>query len=266
MTHLDILAVAAHRDDVEQTCGGTLLKMARLGHRTGILDLTQGEMGTRGSSEDRAQEAREAATILGVSWRQALDIPDGRVENTWENRLKVARVIRETQPRVVILPYWKGRHPDHYTTSKLGYEACFLAGLAKLDIERALQSGQGAFGHVASAVASLAAGEPQATVLVPYRPFKILYATLYYDMRPTFVVDISAEFEARFESLMAYKSQFSDQQAGGDIFPARAEIRARIESTARFYGMLVGVTYGEPFLQKEVGLVEDVTLLPVSSL
>src|ERR1700747_454833 len=134
MTTLDILAIAAHRDDVEQTCGGTLLKMAELGHHTGILDLTQGEMGTRGSAEDREREAAEAAKILRVSWRQALDIPDGRVENTWENRLKVARVIRETRPRVVILPYWKGRHPDHYTASVLGYEACFLAGLAKLGV------------------------------------------------------------------------------------------------------------------------------------
>ena len=131
---LDILAIAAHRDDVEQTCGGTLLKMAERGHRTGILDLTQGEMGTRGTAEERAAEAADAARILKVSWRTALDIPDGRVENTWENRLKVARVLRQQRPRVVILPYWQGRHPDHYTTAILGYEACFLAGLSKLDV------------------------------------------------------------------------------------------------------------------------------------
>src|SRR5882672_10515489 len=131
---LDILALAAHRDDVEQTCGGTLLKMAARGYRTGILDLTQGEMGTRGTADDRAREAAEAARILKAGFRQALDIPDGRVENTWANRLKVARVIREQRPRVVILPYWQGRHPDHYTASTLGYEACFLAGLAKLDL------------------------------------------------------------------------------------------------------------------------------------
>src|ERR1700694_725223 len=129
---LDILAIARPRLHVEQTCGGTLLKMAGLGHRTGILDLTRGEMGTRGTAEDRAREATDAAKILRASWRHALDIPDGHVENTWENRLKVARVIRQTRPRVVILPYWKGRHPDHYTASVLGYEACFLAGLAKL--------------------------------------------------------------------------------------------------------------------------------------
>ena len=267
MTNLDILAIAAHRDDVEQTCGGTLLKMAELGHPTGIVDLTRGEMGTRGTAEDREHEAADAARILRVSWRGALDIPDGRVENTWQNRLKVARVIRQVRPRVVILPYWKGRHPDHYTASKLGYEACFLAGLAKLDVERALGSPDSAFSQVASAVASVLAREEQAvTHLVPHRPFKIIYATLYFDIRPTFVVDITDQFEARFESLMAYKSQFSDQEAGKDIFPARGEIRARVEAMARFYGMLAGVTYGEPFLQKEVGLVEDLTAIPVKSI
>src|SRR5271168_2558728 len=179
---LDILALAAHRDDVEQTCAGTLLKMAERGYRTGILDLTRGEMGTRGTAEDRAREAEEAAKILRVSWRQALDIPDGRVENTWENRLKVARVIREQRPRVVILPYWKGRHPDHYTASTLGYEACFLAGLTKIVLNK-----QG-----------LADDS-----LPPHRPFKIIYATLYYDVRPTFVVDITEQFETRFQALMA---------------------------------------------------------------
>jgi len=235
---LDILAIAAHRDDVEQTCGGTLLKMAQLRYRTGILDLTQGELGTRGTAADRAREAADAARILQVSWRQALDIPDGRVENTWENRLKVARVIREQRPRVVVLPYWKGRHPDHYTTSVLGYEACFSAGLGKLDI----------------------------VSLPPHRPFKIVYATLYYDIRPTFVVDITDQFEARLESIYAYASQFTDQIAGASDFPAQAEIRERVASMARFYGMLAGVKYAEPFLQKEVGLVEDLTAVPVKSI
>jgi LmbE family N-acetylglucosaminyl deacetylase len=298
---LDILAIAAHRDDVEQTCGGTLLKMAGLGHRTGILDLTRGEMGTRGTAEDRAQEAADAAKILRVSWREALDIPDGRVENTWENRLKVAGIIRQTRPRVVILPYWEGRHPDHYIASKLGYEACFLAGLAKLAISprpSAVSSEASEFGKVASAVSVVArekqnissaakarktgdrggmtgsralpgrGGVPESAggAPTPHRPFKVIYATLYHDIRPTFVVDISEQFEARFESLMAYKSQFSDQEAGKDIFPARAEIRARIEAMARFYGMMAGVTYAEPFLQKEVGLVEDVTAIPVKSI
>jgi bacillithiol biosynthesis deacetylase BshB1 len=248
-TPLDILAIAAHRDDVEQTCGGTLLKMAQRGQRTAILDLTQGEMGTRGTPQDRAREATDAAKILGVGWRRALDLPDGRVENTWENRLKVANVIRETRPRVVILPYWKGRHPDHYTCSMLGYEACFLAGLSKLDSSAA----------VPTAVDG-------STKLAPHRPFKIIYATLYYDVRPTFVVDISSQFEQKFASILAYKSQFSDQEAGKDLFPAHNEIHARVESMARYYGALGGVTYAEPFLQKEIGLVEDLLAIPVKSI
>jgi N-acetylglucosamine malate deacetylase 1 len=251
---LDILALAAHRDDVEQTCGGTLLKMAQRGYRTGILDLTQGEMGTRGSAEDRAREAAEAAKILCISWRHALDIPDGRVENTWESRLKVARVIREQRPRVLILPYWKGRHPDHYTASVLGYEACFLAGLAKLNVNLLLSTLQASFSQ------AIAGENP------PHRPFKIIYATLYYDVRPTFVVDITGQFESRFQALMAYRSQFTDQQAGSEIFPAESEIRSRIEAMARFFGMMGGVTYAEPFLQKEVGLVDDVTAIPVKSI
>ena len=234
---VDILALAAHRDDVEQTCAGTLLKMAERGYSTGILDLTQGEMGTRGSREDRESEAAEAARILKVSWRHALDIPDGRVENTWDNRLKVARVLREQRPRVLMLPYWEGRHPDHYTASTLGYEAAFLAGLSKLPVEGSA-----------------------------HRPFKIIYASLYRDVRPTFVVDISAQFETRFASLMAYKSQFSDQEAGSGIFPAQKEIRDRVESMARFYGMLAGVTYAEPFVQKEMGMVDDVMAIPVKSI
>ncbi len=234
---LDILALAAHRDDVEQTCAGTLLKMADRGYRTGILDLTQGEMGTRGTAADRASEAADAARILKVSWRDALDIPDGRVENTCENRLKVVRVLREQRPRVLILPYWEGRHPDHYTASILGYEAAFLSGLAKLPLEGSA-----------------------------HRPFKIIYASLYRDVRPTFVVDITDQFETRFQALMAYKSQFTDQKSGSDIFPAQKEIRARVESMARFYGTLGGVTYAEPFIQKEIGLVDDVMSIPVKSI
>jgi len=256
---LDILAIAAHRDDVEQTCGGTLLKMAQLGYRTGILDLTRGEMGTRGSAEDREREAAEAARILQVSWRGALDIPDGRVENTWQNRLKVARVLREQRPRVVILPYWQGRHPDHYTTSFLGYEACFQAGLAKLSIPPSSVSIQYSPGGSSSSRSTV----PE---LEPHRPFKILYATLYFDVRPSFVVDISEQFEGRLNSLMAYKTQFSDQATGQSLFVPHAEIRSRIEAMARFYGILGGVDFAEPFFQKEIGLVDDLLTIPVKSI
>ena len=236
-THFDILAIAAHRDDVEQTCGGTLLKMAERGRRTAILDLTQGEMGTRGTVEDRAREADEAARILKVIWRRALDIPDGHVENTFENRAKIASVVRELRPRVLILPYWQARHPDHATASLLGYEAAFVAGLAKLDL-----------------------GAP------PHRPYKIIYASLYADVRPTFVVDISEQFETRFAALMAYRSQYQDQPAGSGLFPRETEIHERVAAMAGFYGLLAGVKYAEPFVQKEVGLVDDLLAIPVQSI
>jgi len=241
MNALDVLAIAAHRDDVEQTCGGTMLKMAERGHRTGILDLTQGELGTRGDAKSRAAEAEEAARILKVSWRDALDIPDGRVENTYENRLKIANVVRQVKPRVVILPYWKGRHPDHYTCATLGYEACFLAGLTKLKTTAE-------------------------DTLPAHRPFKIIYASLYHDVRPTFVVDITDQFEARLEALLAYKAQFADQSAGSSDFPAHVEIRDRMAAMASFYGLMGGVKYAEPFVQKEVGLVDDLLQLPVKSI
>ena len=254
---LDVLAIAAHRDDVEQTCGGTLLKMAERGRRTGILDLTQGEMGTRGTAEDRAREAADAARILKTSFRRALDIRDGRVENTWENRLKIARVLREKKPRVVILPYWQGRHPDHYACSTLGYEACFLAGLTKLELKTE---------STKQAPARATALPEEVLELGPHRPFKIVYATLYYDIRPSFVVDITDQFEARLESIYAYKSQFTDQEAGSSDFPAHSQIRDRVATMAGYYGMLAGVKYAEPFLQKELGLVDDLTVIPVKSI
>ncbi len=233
----EVLAIAAHRDDVEQTCGGTLLRMRSLGVSTAILDLTRGEAGTRGSAEERADEAAEAARILGVGWRDALDIPDGRVENTWENRLKVVEVLRRVRPRVVILPHWTGRHPDHYTTSTLGYEACFLAGLARIE-----------------------------TGAAPHRPFKIVYASLYADVRPSFVVDITPFIEERHRALMSYKSQYANQSTGSGLFVPEEEIRERTFAEARHYGSLAGVRYAEPFVQKEVGLVDDLTLIPVQSL
>ena len=239
---VDVLAIAAHRDDVEQTCGGTLLRMAARGLRTGILDLTQGESGTRGSAAERAAEAEAAAKILGVSHRQALDLPDGAIANTLENRLKIARVIRELRPRVVILPYWEARHPDHATCATLGYEACFLAGLSRV------QTGD-------------VAGD-----LPPHRPFKIVYASLYADVRPSFIVDITPFIEQRYAALMAYQSQYANQAQGGGLFVPEEEIRERMLAEARHYGLLAGVKFGEPFVQREVGLVDDLTLIPVQSI
>jgi N-acetylglucosamine malate deacetylase 1 len=251
----DVLAIAAHRDDVEQTCGGTLLRMASIGVSTAILDLTQGEAGTRGSAEERAAEAAEAARILKVGWREALDLPDGRVENTWENRLKIVAVLRRVRPRVVILPYWTGRHPDHYTTATLGYEACFLSGLSKLE-------------RVNSEPGETAPGAKRSSPSAehPHRPFKILYAALYADVRPSFVVDITPFIEERHRALMAYQSQYANQIAGSGLFVPEEEIRERTFAEARHYGTLAGVRYAEPFVQKEIGLVDDLTLIPVQSL
>ena len=237
LTAADVLAIAAHRDDVEQTCGGTLLRMAARGLRTAILDLTQGEAGTRGTAAERAAEAAEAAKVLGVGWRSALDLPDGAVANTFENRIKVASVIRSLKPRVVILPYWRARHPDHAISATLGYDACFVAGLARVE-----------------------------TADPPHRPFKIVYASLYADVRPSFVVDITPFIEQRHAALMAYKSQYANQTAGSGLFVPEEEIRERMFAEARHYGLLAGVRYGEPFVQKEVGLVDDLTLLPVQSI
>jgi N-acetylglucosamine malate deacetylase 1 len=233
----DILAIAAHRDDVEQTCGGTLLRMASRGLRAAILDLTQGEAGTRGSVEERAREAEEAAKILAVGWRKALRLADGAIENTFENRIAIARVIRQLRPRVVILPYWQARHPDHAMVSTLGYDACFVAGLKKVD----------------------AGAEP-------HRPFKVVYASLYADVRPSFVVDITPFIDQRHRALMAYRSQYANQEAGSGLFVPEEEIRERTFAEARHYGLLAGVKYGEPFVQKEIGLVDDLTLVPVQSM
>jgi LmbE family N-acetylglucosaminyl deacetylase len=283
----DVLAIAAHRDDVEQTCGGTLLRMASRGLRTAILDLTQGEAGTRGTAEDRAREAATAARLLGVGWREALDLPDGAIANTLENRIKIVRVLRRLRPRVVILPYWQARHPDHAMVATLGYEACFLSGLAKapavrqtlalrsqevdcfppLRQEEVARMGHGGSSEERLAVASVLE-DPESEIggLPPHRPFKIVYASLYADVRPSFIVDITPFIEQRHTALMAYRSQYANQSAGSGLFVAEDEIRERTFAEARHYGLLAGVRYGEPFVQKEVGLVDDLTLVPVQSI
>jgi N-acetylglucosamine malate deacetylase 1 len=233
---LDILAIAAHPDDIEQTCGGTLLKMAELGYRTGALDLTAGDMGTRGSPEQRIAEAEEAARHLGIGWRGNMRFPDARLENTITARMSLAAKVRELQPRVVILPYWEARHPDHYRASEIGFEACFLSGLKRLDENTE-----------------------------PHRPYKILYSSIYANVTPTFVVDISAQFERRMTALLSYASQYGSVEEGSDLFPEEKEIRERLGAIARFYGNLIGVKYGEPFVVKETMKVDDVVGLAVRS-
>ena len=234
---LDILAIAAHPDDIEQTCGGTLIRMAEKGYRTGALDLTAGDMGTRGTPEQRLAEAEVAARHLRLAWRGNLRFPDARLENTLSARMTLAVKIRELRPRVVILPYWEGRHPDHYRASELGYEACFLAGLKKLDEYSA-----------------------------PHRPYKVIYASLYANVKPSFVVDISGQFEARMAALLSYESQYGTQGEGSGLFPQEQEIRERLGASARFYGNLIGVKYGEPYLVKETMQVDDIVNMGVRSI
>ncbi len=190
---LDVLAIAAHPDDVEQTCGGTLIRMAEMGYRTGVLDLTAGDMGTRGTPEQRVEESEAAARHLLLAWRGNLHMPDARLENNIAARMTLAVKIRELKPRVVILPYWQARHPDHYRCSEMGFEACFLAGLKKLD-----------------------------EYSEPHRPSKILYASLYADVKPSFIVDISAQFERRMAALLSYTSQYGVTAEGGTLFPERS--------------------------------------------
>jgi bacillithiol biosynthesis deacetylase BshB1 len=234
---VDILAMAAHPDDVEQTCGGTLLRMAEAGYSTGIIDLTAGDMGTRGSPEIRVAESEAAAAVLRVSHRENLHFPDARLENTMAGRMTIAHRIRELRPKTVILPYWTGRHPDHYRASELGYEGCFLAGLKKID-----------------------------QYTEPHRPHKIIYSSIYANVTPSFVVDISRYFEKRMESLFAYRSQYGSVTEGETLFPNEAEIRERLASIARFYGNLIGVKYGEPFVVKEAMRLDDIVAFPVRSL
>jgi bacillithiol biosynthesis deacetylase BshB1 len=234
---LDILAIAAHPDDVEQTCGGTLIRMAELGYRTGVLDLTAGDMGSRGTPEIRLTEADAAAREMLLAWRGNMHLPDARLENTVSVRMSLAAEIRALRPRVVILPYWEARHPDHYRASEMGFEACFLAGLKKLDEETQ-----------------------------PHRPAKILYSSLYANVAPSFVVDISAQFERRMAALFAYDSQYGEQPQSADLFPQRQEIRERLGAIARFYGNLIGVKYGEPFVVKEAMRLDDITTMGVRSL
>src|SRR6202171_3932417 len=215
---LDTLAISAHPDAVEQTCGGTLIRMAEMGYRTGVLDLTAGDMGSRGTPEIRLEEAHRAACQMLLAWRGNMHLPDARLENTVSVRMSLAAEIRNLRPRVVILPYWEARHPDHYRASEIGFEACFLAGLKKLDEETE-----------------------------PHRPSKIVYSSLYANVTPSFVVDISAQFERRMAALFAYDSQYGEQADAADLFPRQQEIRERLAAVARFYGNLIGVKYGEPF-------------------
>jgi bacillithiol biosynthesis deacetylase BshB1 len=241
MSNVDLLAIAAHRDDAELTCGGTLAKAVRAGHTVGILDLTQGESGTRGSAELRAAEAAAAARALGVQLRRNAGLPDAHIANDEPSRARLVQLVRELQPRVVILPYPIGRHPDHRIASELARDACYLAGLARYAPQPGLE---------------------------PHRPFKVLYALAYREdpVKPSFVVDISDAFAAKMAAIRCYGSQFEGAKAAGEIFPTGQDLYELIRVQSAHYGSLIRTAYGEPYFTHETMAVDDVLTLGVSSL
>ena len=234
---LDVLTVAAHPDDIEITSGGTLLKLAAMGHKTGVLDLTRGEMGTLGTQEERDKEAEEAGKLLKLSWRGNLSLPDSAVEYNQENKLKLAQVLRDKKPELVILPHWNQRHPDHLACSRLGYDACFLAGLKKAALD----------------------GEP-------FRPRKIIYASYFRNTDYSFLVDITDFIDQKCEAVAAYKSQFSNPVTARHIFQPGVDIYELMRTRARALGQLVGVQFAEAYTIKEHILIDDLQHMPVNSI
>lgn len=224
---LDALAFGAHADDVEIGCSGTIIKLGALGHKTGVISLTKGEMATRGTPEIRAEEFNKAAEIMGLSAHKMLDIPDGRIERTWENKTKIIKEIRTYKPKIVFAPYWITRHPDHEQTSILVRECAFLSGLKKID------TGQ-----------------------EPFRPNKVIYYQTRFEFKPSFIVDISDFYPQKMKTILAYKSQFfnldkAKDKLGEETLISRPDFPERIETRDKQYGIYIGVKYGEPFLIRE---------------
>ena len=236
---IDLLAIAPHPDDAELLCGGTLIRAADQGYKTGVLDLSAGELGSRGTAEQRGAEAERAAQVLGLTTRRVLGLPDARIRNDEEGRTRLVEAIRQLKPRTVILPYFEGRHPDHPAAAELGYDACYLSGLKNFPAD----------------------GEP-------HRPTKILYGLAYREhaVKPTFVVDISDAFERKLEAIRCYSSQFTDVKSMGELFPADVPFYDLVRIQSAHYGSLIRVAYGEPFFTRETVQVDDVVKLPVRSL
>jgi bacillithiol biosynthesis deacetylase BshB1 len=238
MQKVDVLAIAAHPDDIELICGGTLIRAHMLGRSTGILDLAAGEMASRGTPELRAKEAAKAAKVMGVSVRENLGLPDGGIQNAPETRANVAMVIRRLQPKIVITHSLHGRHPDHPIVAQLVRDACFVSGLRKV--------------------------EPS---LTPHRPLKVIHALSFREdnQKPTFVVDISDAFETKLEAIGCYQSQFGDAVQAGEVYPNGEPLRDLIRHHAAHYGSLIRCRYGEPFYTTETMRVDDVASLEVST-
>ncbi|MBU1337621.1 MAG: bacillithiol biosynthesis deacetylase BshB1 [Acidobacteria bacterium] len=214
---LDALAFGAHADDVEMACSGTIIKLGASGYRTGVIALTRGEMATRGSAEIRAQEFAQSAEVMGLAYHRMLDIPDGRIEVTWENKIKIIQEIRTHQPRIVFAPYWVTRHPDHEQTSRLIREAAYLSGLKKLDTDQE-----------------------------PYRPYKVIFYQTRFEFKPSFIVDISDHHEQKMKAILSYQTQLSSP-----------DFLDRIVTRDKQCGTYIGVKYGEPFLVRDALKIDD---------
>lgn len=229
---LEVLAFGAHADDVEMSCSGTIIKLGASGHRTGVIALTQGEMATRGSAEIRAQEFAQSAEVMGLTYHRMLDIPDGRIEVDWENKIKIIQEIRTHQPRIVLAPYWVTRHPDHEKTSHLIREAAYLSGLVKLDTNQD-----------------------------SYRPYKVIFYQTRFEFKPSFIVDISDFHEQKMKAIFSYQSQFQPKTEvgpeGEETQLSRPDFLDRITTRDKQYGTYIGVKYGEPFLVREAMKIDD---------
>lgn len=240
MNHdLDLLAIVAHPDDAELICGGSLIRAADAGRRTGVLDLTGGEAGSAGDADTRAAESARATEVLGLAVRRTAGLPDGAIENTPEARLRVAAILRELRPDTVVLMWAEGRHPDHRAASQLGYDACFIAGLRRAPVR----------------------GDA-------FRPRKVVFAMSYREhaSKPTFVVDISAQMDRKLEAIFAYRSQFEGKTAMGEVHPGgQRDLREQLRVHAAYYGGLIRVEYGEPFWTRETMAVDDLTGVAVAS-
>ncbi len=238
MPDVEILAIAAHRDDIELTCGGSLIKSARQGRTTAIIDLTAGETGTRGSAALRAQESEAAARILGVGQRINLGLPDAGLVNTPETRALLAIAIRQLRPRIVIAPPLQGRHPDHIVAGQLVRDACFIAGLAKVAPETP-----------------------------PHRPMKVIHAIAFREdhVKPTFVVDITDVFEVKMRAIGCYASQFDDAIQAGEVYPTGEPLYDVIRHQSAHYGSLIRTRFGEPFYTTETMRVDDIGALEVAT-
>ena len=226
---VDVLAVSAHPDDVELTCGGTLAKLAASGRSFGIVDLTRGEMGTRGSAEQRDREAREAAKILGAAFRRTLDLGDGGLRTGRAEELALVDEIRRARPRLVLAPFPEDRHPDHARAGRLAADAAYYAGLRRLE-----------------------------TAHPAHRPQQVLFFSTMYEHRPDFVVDVTATHEIKMRAIRAFASQFHDPDSTAPTTMLSTEIfLAGVEGRSRSLGMAIGVQFGESFRTMRPPRIDD---------